>query len=115
MNSYARSNSPVLQRPVELAQYTGKAFRDLCLGNGILPSVGKTGTCYDNAAAESWNATLKKELIHLRPWASLNAVRSAVFHFVEVYYNRRRIQKRLGYQTPAEYEAQTATQLANAA
>jgi putative transposase len=88
------------------AQYTSTAFRDLCLGNGILPSVGKTGTCYDNAAAESWHATLKKELIHLRPWAGLKAVRKAVFHYVEAYYNRRRIQKRLGYLSPAEYEAQ---------
>lgn len=97
------------------AQYTSQAFRDLCLGNGILPSVGKTGTCYDNAAAESWNATLKKELIHLRPWAGLKAVRRAVFHYVEAYYNRRRIQRRLGYLTPSEYEAQIDTELASVA
>jgi len=58
---------------------------------------------------------LKKELIHTRPWAGLKAVRAAVFHFVEVYYNRRRIQKRLGYLTPAEYEAQVYTQIANVA
>jgi putative transposase len=94
------------------SQYTSRVFRELCLGNGILPSVGKTGTCYDNAAAESWHATLKKELIHLRPWAGLKAVRKAVFEYVEAYYNRRRIQKRLGYLSPAEYEAQIDTQLA---
>ncbi|MGH3303227.1 MAG: IS3 family transposase [Streptosporangiaceae bacterium] len=78
----------------------------MCLGNGIIPSVGHTGSCYDNAAAESWNALLKKELINLRPWTGLKAVTRAVFHYVEVYYNRKRIQKRLGYLSPSEYETQ---------
>lgn len=87
------------------SQYTGTAFRGLCLANGIIPSVGHTGICYDNAAAESFNATLKKELIHLRVWAGLKAVKRAVFEYVEVYYNRRRIQKQLGYLTPYEYES----------
>ena len=49
--------------------YTGRAFRDLCLDQRILPSVGKTGICFDNAAAESFNALYKKELIHLSVWA----------------------------------------------
>jgi len=97
------------------SQYTGAAFRGMCLDNGILPSVGHTGICYDNAAAESWNATLKKELIHLRPWAGLTAVRHAVFEYVEAYYNRRRIQKALGYLSPAEYEAQVDMSLLNVA
>ena len=54
------------------SQYTGRAFRDLCLGNGIIPSVGQTGICFDNAAAESWNATFKKELIHLHAWKNVD-------------------------------------------
>ena len=59
------------------SQYTGRAFRDACLSNGIIPSVGKTGICFDNAAAESWNATFKKELIHLHVWKDLAHVRQA--------------------------------------
>lgn len=86
------------------SQYTGQQFRDLCLSNGIIPSVGATGICYDNAAAESWNATFKKELIHLHVWAGIKDVKQAVFQFIEGYYNRRRIQKKLGYLTPVEYE-----------
>jgi transposase InsO family protein len=86
------------------SQYTGVNFRDTCLGNGIIPSVGRTGICYDNAAAESWNATFKKELIHLHVWKDVTHVRQASFEFIEVYYNRKRIQKELGYLTPAEYE-----------
>lgn len=88
------------------SQYTGREFRDLCFASGIIPSVGKTGICYDNAAAESWNATFKKELIHLHVWTSVAHVRSAAFEFIEVYYNRTRIQCRLGYRSPAEYESE---------
>lgn len=86
------------------SQYTGQAFRQLCLSNGIIPSVGRTGICFDNAAAESFNATVKKELIHLHVWPGLPAPRHAVFEYIEVYYNRLRIQKSLGYLTPCEYE-----------
>ena len=85
-------------------QYTGRAFRDACLSNGIIPSVGKTGICFDNAAAESWNATFKKELIHLHAWKNLAHVRQAAFEYIEVYYNRKRIQKALGYLSPSEFE-----------
>jgi putative transposase len=88
------------------SQYTGQKFRAACLSNGIIPSVGNTGICFDNAAAESWNATFKKELIHLHVWKSTGHVRLAAFEFIEIYYNRKRIQKELGYMSPAEYETQ---------
>jgi putative transposase len=87
------------------SQYTGAKFRDACLGNGVIPSVGKTGICFDNAAAESFNATLKKELIHLHVWTSLKQVASSIFEYVESYYNRKRIQRELGYMSPYEYES----------
>jgi transposase InsO family protein len=87
------------------SQYTGRKFRNLCLDAGIIPSVGKTGICFDNAAAESWNATFKKELINLHVWRNVKHVRSAAFEFIEVYYNRKRIQRELGYKSPAAYEA----------
>ena len=88
------------------SQYTGRKFRDLCLDSGIIPSVGKTGICFDNAAAEAWNATFKKELINLHVWKDMKQVRSATFEFIEVYYNRKRIQRGLGYKSPAAYEAE---------
>lgn len=84
--------------------HTDVKFRDLCFSNGIIPSVGHTGICYDNAAAESWNATFKKEIIHLQLWRDTEHVRKAAFEFIEVYYNRFRIQKELGYLTPTEYD-----------
>jgi transposase InsO family protein len=97
------------------SQYTGVKFRDACLDNGVIPSVGRTGICYDNAAAESWNATFKKELIHLHVWKDAAHVRQASFEFIEVYYNRKRIQKELGYLTPAEYELRFDNVMAQAA
>ena len=93
----------------------GRAFRDVCLGSGIIPSVGQTGICFDNAAAESWNATFKKELIHLHAWKDVEHVRQASFEFAEVYYNRQRIQKGLGYLTPSEYELGIDTRMAQVA
>jgi hypothetical protein len=56
-----------------------RRFRELCLSNGIVPPVGNTGICFDNAAAEAFNATLKKELIHLHVWSGLKKVRQTVF------------------------------------
>jgi putative transposase len=85
------------------SQYTGHAFRELCFANGIIPSVGHTGICYGNAA-ESWNATFKKELIHLHIWTSVEHVKKGVFEFIEMYCNRKRIQKKLGYLSPTEFE-----------
>jgi putative transposase len=94
------------------AQYTSHEFREFCSTNGVRPSVGRTGVCYDNAVAESFFATLKKELIHLHPWPTLAHLRTAVFEYIESYYNRRRRHSTLGYDTPIECEHQYAlTQL----
>ena len=95
--------------------YTGHAFRDLCLDHGILPSVGKTGICFDNAAAESFNALYKKELIHLSVWSDERRVRAATFEYIETYYNRIRIQRQLGYLSPAQFESAFDNSLALAA
>ena len=85
-------------------QYTSAEFRSLALANGIIPSVGHTGICYDNAMAESFNATIKKELIHLHTWPNLRAVKRAIFEYIEIYYNRRRPHTNIGYLTPCEME-----------
>lgn len=86
------------------AQYTSAEFRAFCHANDVRPSVGRTGICYDNAVAESFFATLKKELIHVHPWPSIDILRVAVFEYIESYYNRRRRHSTIGYDTPIEYE-----------
>jgi putative transposase len=86
------------------SQYTSRDFRDMALANGIIPSVGHTGICFDNALAESFNATIKKELIHLHTWPTLSKVKKEVFYYIEVYYNRKRPHSRIGNLTPCEAE-----------
>ncbi|MBT8228234.1 MAG: IS3 family transposase [Dactylosporangium sp.] len=97
------------------AQYTSHEFRDFCRRNGVRPSVGRTGICYDNAVAESFFATIKKELIHLHPWPTLAHLKVAVFEYIESYYNRRRRHSSIAYHTPAEYELTYAPQRPKAA
>ena len=85
-------------------QYTSKEFADFCVINGVRRSMGRRATCYDNAVAESFFATYKKELIHTRPWSDLTAVQQHTFLWIEGYYNRRRRHSTLNYLTPLEYE-----------
>jgi putative transposase len=66
--------------------------------------MGRRATCFDNAVAESFFATYKKELIHTRPWNDLTEVRQHTFLWIEGYYNRRRRHSTLNYLTPSEYE-----------
>lgn len=104
----ARRNPPegVIFHADRGSQYTGKDFVDFCKINNVRNSVGRTGICFDNAAAESFWATLKKEFVHLHPFDTLARLRAGVFEYIEVYYNRLRIHSTIGYRTPAEFEAE---------
>jgi transposase InsO family protein len=95
-------------------QYTSKEFADFCAENGVVRSMGRRATCFDNAVAESFFATYKKELIHTRPWQNLTEVKQRTFVWIESYYNRRRRHSTLNYLTPSEYELgfRTLTELA---
>jgi len=70
--------------------------------------MSRKGNCWDNAVAESFFSTLKVELIHRRTWTDVHHVRQAVFEYVEVFYNRRRLHSSLGYKTPAQVEQEYA-------
>ena len=85
-------------------QYTSREFANFCAHNGVTRSMGRRATCLDNAVAESFFATYKKELIHTRPWNNLTEVRQHTFVWIEGYYNRRRRHSTLAYLTPFEYE-----------
>jgi len=62
------------------------------------------GNCYDNAPMESFWGTLKAELIHHRKHTSRNQAEAEIREYIEIFYNRQRIQKRLGYCSPATFE-----------
>jgi len=85
-------------------QYTSHEYRAELAALGIDVSMSRKGNCWDNAVAESFFATLKTELVRSQRWSSLNELRSAVFDYIEAFYNRRRLHSSLGYKTPAEVE-----------
>jgi putative transposase len=71
--------------------------------------MGSRGDCYDNAVAESFFATLKKELIHRRTWPTKAELRGEVFDYIETFYNRRRRHSTLGNLSPHEFETISLT------
>ena len=95
-------------------QYTSAQFAVFTMQNNIRRSVGRTGVCWDNAAAESFFATLKNEMYYRQTFPTRARARFAVAEYIEVFYNRRRLHSTLGYRTPfqALNDHQTATPVA---
>lgn len=85
-------------------QYTALSFGQRLEEAGIVPSMGRTGSALDNAISESFVSTLKCELVHHRRFPNREAARSAVFEYLEAFYNRRRLHSSLGYRSPEAYE-----------
>lgn len=83
-------------------QYTSGEFTRFCADQQVRTSVGRTGVCWDNAAAESFFAALKNEMYHRCSWPTRARARFAVAEYIEVFYNRRRLHSTLGYRTPFE-------------
>ena len=86
------------------SQYVSLAFGQAARDAGIARSMGSTGDAYDNAVAESFFATLKKELVHRRSWPTRRELSGEVFEYVEAFYNRTRRHSTLDYLSPADYE-----------
>lgn len=93
-------------------QYTSAEYRTALDQAGITVSMSRRGNCWDNAVAESFFATLKTELVYRRTWSTRLELRAALFEYIEVFYNRRRLHSTLGYKTPAEMEAAYFTEAA---
>jgi putative transposase len=89
------------------SQFVSLAFGQQARAAGIAQSMGSRGDCFDNAVAESFFATLKKELIQGRTWPTKAKLRTEVFEYIEVFFNRRRRHSTLGMLSPADYENHT--------
>jgi putative transposase len=85
-------------------QYVSLGFGQAARDAGIAISMGSKGNAFDNAVAESFFATLKKELVHRRSWPTRRELGSAVFEYIEAFYNRGRRHSTLGYHSPHGYE-----------
>lgn len=99
-----RPNQALLHHSDRGCQYTSTQYRDYLAKHGIEVSMSRKGNCWDNAVAESFFGTLKNELVHRRRWRTRYELHQAVFDYIEVFYNRRRLHSSLDYKTPAAVE-----------
>jgi putative transposase len=95
------------------SQFTALVFGQRCRLAGINVSMGSKGDCFDNAVCESFHASIKKELLHRHSWPTKAEARTAVFDYIETFYNQRRRHSTLGYIAPALYEAQYEETMSN--
>jgi len=87
-------------------QYASAEFRSALTSSGALASMSRKANCYDNAAMESFWSTLKHELVYRHPFRTRAEAQSAIFEYIEVFYNRARLHSSLGYQSPVDFETQ---------
>lgn len=96
------------------SQYVSLVFSQRCHDAGIAQSMGSVGDAYDNAVAESFFSSLKKERINRRSWPTKQEARTVVFEWIEGWYNAERLHSTLGYVSPAVYEEISSPQQHNA-
>jgi putative transposase len=86
------------------SQYTSAAFQERCRQVGVRSSMGSVGDCYDNALAESFFATLECEALARTAFRTHAEARTALFDYIEIFYNRQRRHSALGYLSPEGFE-----------
>ena len=86
------------------SNYTSAEFASVLDGLGIRQSVGRTGSCFDNALAESFNAAVKVERVHRTVYPTIRKAREDIARYIELRYNRTRLHSALGYRTPQEVQ-----------
>ena len=84
------------------SNYTSAEFAGVLERLGIRQSVGRTGICYDNALAESFNGALKVERVHRTAYPTREHAKQDIARYIELRYNRKRLHSTLGYRTPQE-------------
>ena len=85
-------------------QYACGAYQQVLQSKNAVVSMSRRGNCWDNALAESFFGTLKKEMIQGEKYRTRQQAVSAVFEYIEVFYNRQRRHSKRGYQSPVEFE-----------
>jgi putative transposase len=99
-----RPRSGLIHHPDRGSQYTSVEFGSRPREEGLLPSMGSVADAYDDSMAESFVSTLKRELVHRHSWPSRQIARTAIFEYIEGFYNTRRRHSALGHLSPSEYE-----------
>jgi transposase InsO family protein len=84
-------------------QYSSKSYQEMLEKYGIKGSMSRPGCPYDNACAESFFSTAKRECIYRKEYVTMEEVKSDLFMYIELFYNRKRMHKSLGYKSPVEF------------
>jgi putative transposase len=87
-------------------QFASSAYRHVLTQYGLTASMSRKGNCYDNAFIESFFSTLKYELVYHHRFASFTQARTAIFDYLETFYNRIRLHSSLDYLSPIKFESQ---------
>ena len=87
------------------SQYTSHAYQRLLKLYQVQPSLGRTGSCFDNAAMESYFGSLKSEWLYFHRFDTRQDAMTSIFYYTEIFYNRKRLHSAIGYRTPCAFEA----------
>jgi len=98
------SSSDLVAHSDRGSQYASEHYQRRLSEEGITCSMSRRANCWDNAAMESFFASLKKELVHDEDYATREEAKASIFEYIETFYNRVRRHSTLGYVAPAEYE-----------
>ncbi|MER5400793.1 integrase core domain-containing protein [Streptomyces sp. NPDC002599] len=93
-----------MHRSVELAEYGSRRFRRACRCLGVTQSMGRVGSCFDNAVSEAFNSVLKVEYVYRHTFATRTEARLRIATWITGFYNGRRLHSVCGYQSPIDYE-----------
>ena len=88
------------------SQFASAAYRRVLAEHGLLASMSRSGNCYDNAFIESFWSSLKYELVYHHHFATQAEARTAIFDYIETFYNRTRLHSSLAYTSPLQFESQ---------
>ena len=85
-------------------QYGAEDWQRFCKDHKLIPSMGRRGNCWDNAAMESFNGTLKKERVRGKIYRTRSQAKTEIFEYIEFFYNKKRKHSYLGYKSPEQFE-----------
>jgi putative transposase len=99
-----RAQAGLIHHTDQGRQYSSTAYVETLKGHGMIQSMSRKGNCYDNAVAESFFSSLKNEMVNHCSFKTREEARTAVFEYIEVFYNRQRRHQSLDYLSPVDYE-----------
>jgi transposase InsO family protein len=108
LNMVLRQRRPVgqvLHHSGRGCQYASATYRQALAANDCIASMSRKGNCYDHAEMESFWSTLKHELVYRRTFMTRNEATTAIFDYIEGFYNRTRLHSDLGFKSPLDYES----------